>query len=122
MRAAVALAVAHHAQPAGELALSQVVEQPVSAPRTGRPRPVVVFSFLRLTTHPKVRVLYSDLEHLPSVCQLLAAAGTAGNLVTDAQIAALALEYDAEVHSADTDYARFAGVRWINPLSAEAAR
>jgi len=42
--------------------------------------------------------------------------------VTDAQIAALALEYDAEVHSADTDFARFAGVRWINPLSAEAAR
>lgn len=107
--------------------------------------PVVVFGFLRLATHPKVfdrpmtvaeataristwlgrpnvRVLYPGPEYLPSVCQLLAAAGTAGNLVTDAQIAALALEYDAEVHSADTDFARFAGVRWINPLSAESAR
>ncbi len=39
------------------------------------------------------------------------------NLVPDAHIAALALEYDAKVHSADTDFGRFPGVRWRNPLA-----
>ena len=38
------------------------------------------------------------------------------NLVTDAHIAALAMEYQAEVHSNDTDFSRFPGLRWRNPL------
>lgn len=103
--------------------------------------PVVLFSFLRLATHPKVydhpltvreavirieswlerpntRVLYPGPQHLPQVCALLAAAGTAGNLVSDAQIAALALEYGATIHSADTDFTRFKGLKWRNPLAA----
>jgi len=101
--------------------------------------PVVVFAFLRLSTHgkvfeqpmtvsessecvaswlarPNVRLLVAGPGHVESVCRLLAKAGTGGNLVTDAQIAALALEYGATVHSADTDFARLAGVRWKNPL------
>ena len=40
----------------------------------------------------------------------------AGNLTTDAHLAALALEYQAELHSTDTDFARFSGLRWVNPL------
>ena len=101
--------------------------------------PVVVFAFLRLSTHgkvfahpltvkeageriaswlarPNVRLLVAGPGHVEAVCRLLAKAGTAGNLVTDAQIAALALEYGATVHTADTDFARLAGVSWENPL------
>lgn len=101
--------------------------------------PVVVFAFLRLSTHgrvfekpmtaaeasqcvaawiarPNVRLLVAGPGHVESVCGLLAKAGTAGNLVTDAQIAALALEYGATVHTADTDFSRLADVRWENPL------
>ncbi len=100
---------------------------------------VVIFGFLRLATHPRVflhpltvseatrriqswlarpnaRLLTAGPDQINSVCALLAAAGTAGNLVTDAQIAALAIEYDATVHTVDTDFARFPGVRWENPL------
>ena len=103
--------------------------------------PVVVFAFLRLSTHgkvfenpltvreagqhitswlarPNVRLLVAGPSHVEAVCRLLTKAGTGGNLVTDAQIAALALEYGATVHSADTDFARLAGVRWENPLIA----
>lgn len=40
-----------------------------------------------------------------------------GNLVPDAQLAALALELGVEVVSADGDFARFAEVRWVNPLA-----
>jgi hypothetical protein len=36
---------------------------------------------------------------------------------TDAHIAALAIEYQAEVHSNDNDFSRFAGLRWRDPLS-----
>ncbi len=42
--------------------------------------------------------------------------GTAGNLTTDAQLAALALENQAELHSNETDFTRFDGLRWRNPL------
>lgn len=40
-----------------------------------------------------------------------------GDLVTDAQLAALALEHGLTVCSADTDFARFTEVRWENPLA-----
>jgi toxin-antitoxin system PIN domain toxin len=43
--------------------------------------------------------------------------GTAGNLTTDAQIAAISVRMGAIIHTADADYARFHGVRWINPLA-----
>ena len=101
--------------------------------------PVVVFAFLRLSTHgkvfehpltageasqriaswlarPNVRLLVAGPGHVEAVCRLLTRVGTAGNLVTDAQIAALALEYGATVHTADTDFARLTGVSWENPL------
>ncbi len=40
-----------------------------------------------------------------------------GNLVTDAQLAALALEHGVPVASADTDFARFTEVEWVNPVA-----
>jgi predicted nucleic acid-binding protein len=43
--------------------------------------------------------------------------GTAGNLVLDAHLAALALEHGATLHSSDHDFARFAGLRWVDPLA-----
>jgi toxin-antitoxin system PIN domain toxin len=40
-----------------------------------------------------------------------------GNLIPDAQLAALAIEHGVEVCSADTDFARFTALRWVNPLA-----
>ncbi len=54
-------------------------------------------------------------RHLALVGGLLAETGTAGNLVNDAHLAALAVEHDAEVVSFDSDFARFPGVRWRRP-------
>ena len=42
--------------------------------------------------------------------------GTAGNLTTDVQLAAYAIEHKGEMHSNDTDFARFSDLTWINPL------
>ena len=39
------------------------------------------------------------------------------NMVTDAQFAALAIEHGLTVFSADTDFARFTEIRWVNPLA-----
>jgi hypothetical protein len=65
---------------------------------------------------PLVRPLNPGARHAELVFGLLRAEGAGGNLTTDAHLAALAIEANATVHTADTDFLRFAGVRWINPL------
>ena len=67
---------------------------------------------------PCSTVLQPGPRHAVLLRQLLAPAGTAGNLTSDAHLAALALEHDAELCSADADFSRFAGLRWSNPLAA----
>jgi hypothetical protein len=54
-------------------------------------------------------------RHLGLLSGLLRSSGTAGNLVSDAHLAALALEHDATVVSYDRDFTRFDGVRWRLP-------
>jgi hypothetical protein len=65
---------------------------------------------------PGVQVISPGEEHARILFGLLEELGTAGNLTTDAHLAALALEYQAELASTDTDFARFPGLRWFNPL------
>jgi hypothetical protein len=65
---------------------------------------------------PVAQVLDADADDVRRALALLRAAGTGGNLTMDAHLAALALRHRAVVHSADTDFARFPGVRWRNPL------
>jgi uncharacterized protein len=66
---------------------------------------------------PNVSHLVPGPRHMDLAFGLLRAVGTGGNLTTDVQLAALALEYDAEVCSNDTDFARFPGLHWSNPLA-----
>ncbi len=95
--------------------------------------------FIRLMTHPAVLVKPLDprraVEHVRSwldrsnvealdpgprhlevLGRLLGDLGVAGNLTTDAHIAALAIEHQCELHSNDADFSRFPGLRWRNPL------
>ncbi len=103
--------------------------------------PVSVFGFLRLGTNrrvfteplavedavgrverwlerPNVTALVPGRGHLEAAFRLLRQLGTAANLTTDVQIAAHAIEVNGEVHSNDGDFARFEGLRWVNPLRA----
>jgi toxin-antitoxin system PIN domain toxin len=86
----------------------------------------VVLAFMRLTTHPAVfarpltpgqasAVVEPTRRHLPLVRGLLEQVGTAGNLVGDAHLAALALEYGATMVSFDRDFAGFEGVAVVRP-------
>jgi toxin-antitoxin system PIN domain toxin len=65
---------------------------------------------------PQTRLLVAGPRHVEIAFGLLRTLGTAGNLTTDAQLAALAIEHRGTVYSNDADFARFEGVRWINPL------
>jgi len=65
---------------------------------------------------PNVSHLVPGARHTEIAFSLLTEVGTGGNLTTDVQLAALALEYDADMHSNDADFARFPGLRWVNPL------
>jgi toxin-antitoxin system PIN domain toxin len=65
---------------------------------------------------PCALVLHPTERHLAVLRGLVAPLGTAGNITTDAHLAALAIEHGAEVCSADTDFGRFPGLRWTNPL------
>jgi toxin-antitoxin system PIN domain toxin len=65
---------------------------------------------------PYVGVVHPGDRHAEIVFGLVEAVGTAGNLTTDAHLAALAIEHQAELQSTDADFARFPGLRWVNPL------
>jgi uncharacterized protein len=66
---------------------------------------------------PNVRHLVPGPRHIEIAFGLLDSVGTGGNLTTDVQLAAHAFEHDADMYSNDTDFARFPGLRWINPLA-----
>jgi toxin-antitoxin system PIN domain toxin len=65
---------------------------------------------------PCVTVVHPTERHAAVLRELLHALGTAGNLTSDAHLAALAIEHGAELCSCDSDFSRFSGLRWVDPL------
>lgn len=124
----------HHAPVRGAWERLVSGDEPVGLPW------VVVLGFLRLTTHPQifprplrtddaiarvegwlrtgnVRIVGERPEHWEILRGLLAESGSAGNLTTDAHLAALAISHGATLVSCDADFARFRGLRWESPLA-----
>lgn len=64
---------------------------------------------------PAARMVHPSARHPQVLAELLGQVGSGGNLVNDAHLAALAIEHRAQVVTFDTDFARFAGVRWELP-------
>ena len=65
---------------------------------------------------PNVRFLGPGEQHWALLRRMLLEGQARGPLVTDAQLAALTMEYGGVLHSTDRDFARFPGLRWKNPL------
>ncbi len=101
---------------------------------------VTIMGFVRIVTHPKILVSPMPVEQATATVRewlsrsivsviepgsrfpewflrFLEQTGTGGNLTTDAYLAALTMEYQAELHSRDTDFHRFSGLKWRDPLS-----
>ena len=100
---------------------------------------IVVLAFLRVTTRPRVirnpmtveraleyassclrqsfvSLIWTGEQHWPVFRSLVDRTGTAGNLTSDAHLAALAIEYGCDLNSADYDFQRFPGVSHANAL------
>lgn len=96
-------------------------------------------AFIRISTHPRVseRPLGTDRawqhvrtwlsrdvvwtpmpteRHADVFGGLIVDHDLRGNLISDAHLAALAIEHGLDVYSADSDFARFPEVTWVNPL------
>lgn len=67
---------------------------------------------------PFVEPVVPGPSHWGILRSLLMASGTAGNLTSDAHIAALAIEQRAAICSTDHDFGRFPGVEHVNPVAA----
>ncbi len=99
-----------------------------------------ISAFLRIATHPRAsasplepRAAWSFVEdwlsvpivwipaptdqHADVLGELIDRYRLAGNLIPDGHLAALAIEHGLDVCSADTDFARFTEIRWLNPLA-----
>lgn len=108
-------------------------DEPVGLPWT------IVLGFVRLTTNSRVfqnplpveealatvdawyaRRVVTTVEpagrHWAILRALIEESGAAGNLTSDAHLAALCIERGATLHTADADFGRFRGLRWVNPL------
>ena len=66
---------------------------------------------------PNVQIVEPGPHHLEIIRRLFEATGVAAGLTTDTHLAALAIEHQCELHSNDSDFSRFPGLRWHNPLS-----
>lgn len=55
-------------------------------------------------------------RHAEILRDLIVAGDLRGNLVTDAHLAALAIEHGVGVCSTDSDFARFPQITWVNPV------
>ena len=101
---------------------------------------VVALGFVRLWTNPRVfanpmgideatanveawlarrivQIINPGPRHAELLFGFLRTEGRGGNLTTDAHLAALAIEARAVIYTADTDFLRFTGVKWVNPLA-----
>ena len=71
----------------------------------------------RWLEQPNVRLLSQGDDHWLLFRQMIVEGQAPGALITDAQLAALTIEYGGVLHTTDRDFARFPGLRWINPLT-----
>jgi toxin-antitoxin system PIN domain toxin len=100
-----------------------------------------ILAFLRISTHPRmraqpftsaeavaivqewldqpsVRILAPTGRHWAILKDLIPKAQARAALVTDAHLAALAIEHGAVLYTNDRDFTRFPGLKWSNPLEA----
>jgi uncharacterized protein len=68
---------------------------------------------------PEVLVVQPGPRHLEIFERLVVDCQASGPLVSDAVVAALAIEYGATLASTDRDFSRFPNLRWINPLNGQ---
>lgn len=78
----------------------------------------VALEFCRqLATHPRAVFAQPGPRHWEIMVELIEGAGIRGAMVSDAHLAALAIEHGCELVTTDGDFARFQGLHWRHPLA-----
>lgn len=101
---------------------------------------IILNGVVRILTHPRIFSVPTEIDealeyvdrlrdhsgcvpvlpgerHWGIFMRLCKLSGAKGNIVSDAYLAALAIESGAEWITADRDFARFPGLRWRHPLA-----
>jgi predicted nucleic acid-binding protein len=65
---------------------------------------------------PCVRIIQTTEQHWQIFQQMLSVGNATANLVSDAHLAALAVEHNCVLYSTDNDFGRFRGLKWKNPI------
>jgi toxin-antitoxin system PIN domain toxin len=92
----------------------------VTNPRIVRPPVPMATAWQRVSAWLSAEPVWTPApteRHADVLGQLLVAPGVHGNLVPDAHLAALAIEHGLTLCSSDSDFARFPGLRWLNPIA-----
>lgn len=133
------LLYAYHARAGQHRASRQWLEAVLSGSQLVRFAWLTLWAFLRISTNPRVferplsvseaeeavsswlarpvsAILEPGERHWEILRGLLREGQTAGPLVMDAALAALAIEHGATLHTTDRDFSRFPGLGWTNPL------
>jgi uncharacterized protein len=66
---------------------------------------------------PCVRMIHPGDQHFAIFQVMLRDGKAVGGLVSDAHLAALALEHNCVLQSTDADFSRFKGLKWNNPIA-----
>jgi len=85
-------------------------------PRSYRPVAEALQTVEQWLTQPNVQVLTPGDRHWSLLGRIILEANASGPLVSDAELAALTIEHGGVLYTADRDFARFPGLRWVNPL------
>jgi len=65
---------------------------------------------------PCVRIIHPGEQHWAIFQVMLRDGKAVGSLVSDAHLAAMAVEHNCVLQSTDVDFARFKGLKWNNPI------
>src|SRR5579862_3262471 len=65
---------------------------------------------------PAATVVHPGPKHFDIFRRLITPLGTGGNVTSDGHLAALAIEHGGVLYSCDSDFSRFPGLSWRNPL------
>ena len=82
------------------------------------PWPAAQEYLIQIRSHPNIRLIQPGSAHWTIFLDFCRQVQARGNLVTDAYLAALAMESGCEWITTDGDFARFPGLRWRHPLQA----
>jgi toxin-antitoxin system PIN domain toxin len=134
------LLYAYHPGAAQHAAARKWLEDALAGPELVRFAWMTIWAFLRIATNPRAfeqplsfdeataaakawldqpcaGVAEPGERHWEILVEVGGSGQAVGPLLTDAALAAIAIEHGAVLHTTDRDFARFPGLKWVNPLA-----